>query len=230
MGPFEVIRMSNITTEKANELFWLGRYVERVYTTSMEFFRGYDRMIDETDISYPEYCRRVSIPNVYKDKEDFLRNYPFDDSNPDSIISNLIRAYDNAVVLRDDIGSDTLSYIQLAIYDMRKASLGVAPLIGLQTVVDDLFAFWGCLDDRVVDYSERSIVKAARRIERIDLYLRFGLPADKISFEVNRLQNRIVRTGLSYDQDAIPRLRNMLAQEDVPYADAIRLIESMVDV
>lgn len=222
--------MSNITTEKANELFWLGRYVERVYTTSMEFFRGYDRMIDETDVSYPDYCRRVSIPNVYKDKEDFLRNYPFDDTNPDSIISNLIRAYDNAVVLRDDIGSDTLSYIQLAIYDMRKASLGVAPLIGLQQVIDDLFAFWGCLDDRVVDYSERSIVKAARRIERIDLYLRFGLPADRILFEVNRLQNRIVRTGLSYDQDAIPRLRNMLSQEPVPYADAIRLIESMVDV
>ena len=230
MGPFEVIRMSNITTEKANELFWLGRYVERVYTTSMEFFRGYDRMIDETDISYPEYCRRVSIPNVYKDKEDFLRSYPFDESNPDSIISNLIRAYDNAVVLRDDIGSDTLSYIQLAIYDMRKAALGVAPLIGLQTVVDDIFAFWGCLDDRVVDYSERSIVKAARRIERIDLFLRFGVPANRISFEVNRLQNRIVRTGLNYDQDAIPRLRNMLAQDEVPRADAIRLIESMVDV
>ena len=230
MGPFEVIRMSNITTEKANELFWLGRYVERVYTTSMEFFRGYDRMIDETDISYPEYCRRVSIPNVYKDKEDFLRSYPFDESNPDSIISNLIRAYDNAVVLRDDIGSDTLSYIQLAIYDMRKAALGVAPLIRLQTVVDDIFAFWGCLDDRVVDYSERSIVKAARRIERIDLFLRFGVPADRISFEVNRLQNRIVRTGLNYDQDAIPRLRNMLAQDEVPRADAIRLIESMVDV
>lgn len=230
MGPFEVIRMSNITTEKANELFWLGRYVERVYTTSMEFFRGYDRMIDETDISYPEYCRRVSIPNVYKDKEDFLRSYPFDESNPDSIISNLIRAYDNAVVLRDDIGSDTLSYIQLAIYDMRKAALGVAPLMGLQTVVDDIFAFWGCLDDRVVDYSERSIVKAARRIERIDLFLRFGVPADRISFEVNRLQNRIVRTGLNYDQDAIPRLRNMLAQDEVPRADAIRLIESMVDV
>lgn len=222
--------MSNITTEKANELFWLGRYVERVYTTSMEFFRGYDRMIDETDVSYPDYCRRVSIPNVYRDKGDFLRNYPFDDTNPDSIISNLIRAYDNAVVLRDDIGSDTLSYIQLAIYDMRKAALGVAPLIGLQQVIDDLFAFWGCLDDRVVDYSERSIVKAARRIERIDLYLRFGLPADRILFEVNRLQNRIVRTGLSYDQDAIPRLRNMLSQEKVPYADAIRLIESMVDV
>ena len=230
MGPFEVIKMSNITTEKANELFWLGRYVERVYTTCMEFFKGYDRMIDEREVSYPEYCRRVSIPNVYADKEDFLKSYPFDESNPDSIISNLIRAYDNAVVLRDDIGSDTLSYIQLAIYDMRKASLGVAPLIGLQTVVDDLFAFWGCMDDRVVDYSERSIVKAARRIERIDLYLRFGMPADTISFELRRLENRIVRTGLDYDQEAIPKLREMLSRDPVPYGEAIELIESMVDV
>ena len=230
MGPFEVITMSNITTEKANELFWLGRYVERVYTTCMEFFKGYDRMIDEREVSYPEYCRRVSIPNVYADKEDFLKSYPFDESNPDSIISNLIRAYDNAVVLRDDIGSDTLSYIQLAIYDMRKASLGVAPLIGLQTVVDDLFAFWGCMDDRVVDYSERSIVKAARRIERIDLYLRFGMPADTISFELRRLENRIVRTGLDYDQEAIPKLREMLSRDPVPYGEAIELIESMVDV
>ena len=211
MGPFEVITMSNITTEKANELFWLGRYVERVYTTCMEFFKGYDRMIDEREVSYPEYCRRVSIPNVYADKEDFLRSYPFDESNPDSIISNLIRAYDNAVVLRDDIGSDTLSYIQLAIYDMRKASLGVAPLIGLQTVVDDLFAF-------------------ARRIERIDLYLRFGMPADTISFELRRLENRIVRTGLEYDQEAIPKLREMLSRDPVPYGEAIELIESMVDV
>ena len=230
MGPFEVITMSNITTEKANELFWLGRYVERVYTTCMEFFKGYDRMIDEREVSYPEYCRRVSIPNVYADKEDFLKSYPFDESNPDSIISNLIRAYDNAVVLRDDIGSDTLSYIQLAIYDMRKASLGVAPLIGLQTVVDDLFAFWGCMDDRVVDYSERSIVKAARRIERIDLYLRFGMPADTISFELRRLENRIVRTGLEYDQEAIPKLREMLSRDPVPFGEAIELIESMVDV
>ncbi len=176
--------MAVISTEKANELFWLGRYVERVYTTIAEFFKGYDVMIDEPSDSYPDYCSRMNIPNVYADKEDFLRRYPFDDSVPDSIISNLIRAYDNAVVLRDDIGSDTLSYIQLAIYDMRKAALGKAPLVGLQTVIDDLFAFWGCLDDKVASYSQRSIVKAARRVERIDLYLRLRMPSEAVEFEI----------------------------------------------
>ncbi len=103
--------MNHITIEKANELFWLGMYVEKVYTTVVEFFKGYNRMIDENHMTYPKYCRRVSIPNVYADKDNFLGRYPFDESDTDSIISNLIRAYDNGVVLKGDIGLDTLSYI-----------------------------------------------------------------------------------------------------------------------
>ncbi len=222
--------MSHISYERANELFWLGRYVERVYTTIDEFFKGFDRMIDETEVSYPEYCRRVSIPNVYADKADFLRNYPFDESNPDSIISNLTRAYDNAVVLRDDIGTSTLSYIQLAIYDMRKASLTNAPLVGLLRVTDDLLAFWGCLDDKVASQSERSIVKTGRRVERVDLYLRFGMPGDAIIHEINRLEKRIMLTGLKYDEDAIPRLRELVSSGFAGYPDAVHLVEGFVHV
>ncbi|MGN1187675.1 MAG: alpha-E domain-containing protein, partial [Lachnospiraceae bacterium] len=91
--------MGIITIEKADRLFWLGRYAERVYTTIKEYFAGYDRMIDESESSYTDFCRRINIPNIYTDKEDFLRSYPFNTENPDSILSNLYRAYDNAVVM-----------------------------------------------------------------------------------------------------------------------------------
>ena len=113
--------MGIITVEKANQLFWLGRYVERVYTTIREFFIGYDRMLDETDDSYKEFCDRINIPDDYRDKDHFLKDYPFNEKNPDSIISNLNRAYDNAIVNREEIGTETLSYVQLAIYDLKKA-------------------------------------------------------------------------------------------------------------
>lgn len=221
--------MSGITTKGANELFWMGRYVERVYTTISEFFHGYDSMIDDR-LTYQEICRRFSIPNVYTDQGDFLRRYPFDDANPDSIISNLMRAHDNAIVLRDDIGSETLAYIQLAIYDMRKAAISSVPLVGMMRVVDDLFAFWGCMDDTVADYSERSIVKAARRVERIDIYLRLGMPPSAIEPQISRLNRRIASTGLRYDQTAVPRIRELLASGREGYPEAIRIIESMVDV
>ncbi len=90
-------------------------------------------MIDEISDSYQKFCESLDIPNVYQDKADFQKKYPFDETNPDSIFSNLNRAYDNAIVLRESIGSEALSYIQLAIYEMNKAKVSDAPLIEAMT-------------------------------------------------------------------------------------------------
>ena len=81
--------MGIISVEQADHLFWLGRYTERVYTTLRFYFPRFDSMIDETVDSYQAFCESIDIPNIYSSKEDFLRRYPFDADNPDSIISNL---------------------------------------------------------------------------------------------------------------------------------------------
>ncbi|MGN0437290.1 MAG: alpha-E domain-containing protein [Lachnospiraceae bacterium] len=113
--------MGIISVEQADRLYWLGRYTERVYTTLKIFSKSFDTLIDGVVDSYVQFCDSIDIPNVYEDKSDFVKNYPFDKKNPDSIISNLNRAYDNAITLRENIGSETLAYIQLAIYEMNKA-------------------------------------------------------------------------------------------------------------
>lgn len=141
--------MGIISVEQTDHLYWLGRYTERVYTTLRIFSKSFDAMIDEQSDSYQKFCELIDIPNIYTSKEDFLKRYPFDADNPDSIISNMNRAYDNAVVLRESIGSETLSYIQLAIYDINKAALSSAPLIEMQQVMDHILAFWGIADDSI---------------------------------------------------------------------------------
>lgn len=67
---------------------------------------------------------------------------------PDSLISNLNRAYDNAVVLRESIGSEALSYIQMSVYDMEKAAKSEVPLLEVQQVLDNIHAFWGIIVSR----------------------------------------------------------------------------------
>jgi uncharacterized alpha-E superfamily protein len=119
--------MGIISIEQTNRLYWLGRYTERVYTTIRLYFQCYDSMIDDIDEHYEMFCKSLEIPNIYRSKEDFIQRYTFDKQDTNSIFSNLIRAYDNAMVLRDEIGSETLSYIQLAIYAMNKAELSKAP-------------------------------------------------------------------------------------------------------
>lgn len=219
--------MGIISVEQADHLLWLGRYTERVYTTLCMYSQNFDRMIDEIAESYPEYCKKMDIPNIYQSKEDFQENYPFSADNPDSIISNLNRAYDNAIVLRESIGSDTLSYIQLAIYDMAKAKASRAPLIEMQHIIDSLLAFWGIADDSIESEQVRNLIKAGKRIERIDLYARMGMEREKLKREVNRMIPRVERSGLEYDKNRLNSLKELVQSTNIDYYKIVHEVESI---
>lgn len=219
--------MGIISVEQADRLYWLGRYTERANATIRMFSKNFDSMIDGISDSYEEFCKMIDIPNIYKDMEDFNQNYPFDENNPDSIISNLTRAYDNAIVLRESIGSETLSYIQLAIYEMQKAKVSESPLIELQNVLDDLLAFWGIADDVIDDFRIRNIIKAGKRIERIDLYARLGVGGKELVREVNRMIPRVERSGRNYDIDRLTRIEQMVNKNEIDYYGLVAEVESI---
>ncbi len=220
--------MDIISLEQANCLYWLGRYTERVYTTIRIYFKRFDQMIDENTDSYEQFCQMIDIPNIYASREDFLKRYPFDTDNADSIISNMYRAYDNAIVLREQITSEALSYIQLAVYELKKAAISKSPLLELQQVLDDLLAFWGTIDDRIDSEHIRNIIKAGKRIERIDLYARLSLPAKEILREVHRLQPRVERSGLSYEKEKLEKLEALVLEEEIDYYKIVFLVESIL--
>ena len=220
--------MGIISVEQTDRLYWLGRYSERVYTTIRLYFTSYDTMIDETSDSYKDFCRRLDIPDVYGSKEKFKELYPFDDTNPDSIMSNLNRAYDNAIVLREEIGSETLSYIQLAIYEMNKAKISHAPLIEMQYIIDDILAFWGIVDDKIDSEQIRNIIKTGKRMERLDLYARLRLGRDRLLREVHRLAPRIERCGIKYDSDKFNNLKRLVEEPELDYYKIVNEVESIL--
>ncbi|MFQ9938599.1 MAG: alpha-E domain-containing protein [Parasutterella excrementihominis] len=113
--------MDFISIEKGENLFWLGRYVERVYRT-LNYLEGlYDVLIDTDETAYKEFCVALNIPDVYEDASDFMTSYFFDELNPDSVYSNLSRAYDDGILLRNTISTRSLAYIQLALDAMEDA-------------------------------------------------------------------------------------------------------------
>lgn len=185
-------------------------------------------MIDENEDSYEEFCQMVDIPNIYTSKEDFLKRYPFDPENPDSILSNLTRAYDNAIVLRESISSEALSYIQLAIYEINRAAESLSPLMEMQEVLDDLLAFWGIIDDKIDSEQIRNIIKAGKRIERVDLYARFGMDAKQIARELKRLYPRVKGSGLSYEQDKLDQLERLVKEENMDSYKIVSIVETIL--
>lgn len=222
--------MGVISVEQTNRLFWLGRYSERVYTTLRLYSNSFDSMIDKKVYDYQDFCRMIDIPDIYGSKESFKESYPFDESNPDSILSNLNRAYDNAIVLREEIGSETLSYIQLAIYDMNKAKISRSPLIEMQRVSDNILAFWGIADDIIESEQVRNIIKIGKRIERIDLYARLGMERKELVREINRMVHRIERCGIKFDREKAEYLKELVNAPEIDYYKIVYEVETICKV
>lgn len=206
--------MGIISIKSTDNLFWLGRYVERVFTTLRVFSEYYDKMIDKDENSYTEFCEKLGIANNYSYKNEFVKKYLFDESDPNSVMSNLLCAYDNAVVMRNEISSETLSYIQMAVNAMEVGRDSSAPMLKLQTVLDCIFAFWGSADDYVESETTRNILKFGRSVERIDLYSRFSFPPELMKKEFSILINRLYKVGIECNIDAINVLMNIILEKD----------------
>lgn len=187
--------MDNISINKASSLYWLGRYTERAYTL-IYYVRGfYDRMVDMDVNAYSEFCDHLGIPDKYEDKNDFVKRFISDKDGEVSIAYALNQAYDNAIILRDKLGSRTLCYIQLACNELTKSFNENCKIIDLQRVTDYLIAFWGAVDDYITEEDIRNLIKAGKYAERIDLYNRFGAEnsvlegaAKRLSFYARQLE------------------------------------------
>ena len=220
--------MGTVTLGKLDNLYWLGRYTERVYQSISMYRDIYDRLIDQDADVYKQECERMAIPDTFESADDFAWKIAFDTENPLSIISNLYRAYDNAMIMRDEILSETLAYIHLALAEMKRAKTSEAPLMELQNVEDLIFAFWGCLDDKVDDVGVRNTVKIGKRVERLDILLRREADRKDLQREITRLAAAIDTTELPYNKRALLYAAAMVEDEEAEYEDIKKKIWDIV--
>lgn len=208
-----------VTLGKLDNLYWLGRYTERVYQSIEMYMNTYDKLIDQDASFYKEECERMGMIDTFESSRDFAWKIAFDETNQLSIISNLTRAYDNAMIMRDEISTESLAYIHLALAEIRRAMESDAPLMELQNIVDMIYAFWGSLDDRVDNESVRNTVKIGKRIERLDILLRRDADRSELGREMNRLVSRIDTTELPYNRKALLYAAAMIEDEESDYDD-----------
>lgn len=185
--------MGAITRLNINNLFWLGRYVERVFTTLNSFFKYADRFIEGGQAAYEKYLADINVPDIYKSSDAFFDRYVFDLSDENSIISNLDRALGNGIVLRDEIKTPSLSYLQLAM-DRFKACKGTTKIrYDMLPVPDAIYAFWGSVDNNMTNIEALRIIHLGKAVERLDLYLRLGYPNEDIFVQLDNLLKHVSR-------------------------------------
>jgi len=185
--------MGTLSLEYSSNLYWLGRYVERAYTTLNTFFNYHDKSLDKDKNAYREFLDNLEIEDKYGDHHKFIQGYLYNESDNFTILSALRFAHDNALVSRNVIGSEALAYIQLATDAFRASHNAKSLRLSLMPVIDYLLAFWGSIDDKLVSGEARTIIKCGKLVERLDLYFRFSYEKGLIISEYEKLCHVISR-------------------------------------
>ena len=200
-----------LTLKQVDSIYWLGRYTERVLTTLKIFMNVYDSQLD-SHFDFAKYCSDLDIYNGFSSLADFCQRYAFDKSYASSIISSMNRSYDNAIMLRETIGSDSLSYIELALKRMEDAQFSETPVLVFQKVIDNIMAFKGQVFDSITDHNVRHILLAGFTLERLDMYLRLNMNEEQVNFECRRLTHSIERTDINCDRFALQKVCGELCE------------------
>ena len=153
--------MGTISLEHSDRLYWLGRYTERFFTTIKALGRQFDKMIG-TAHSYTDYLDCFGLPDTYMDNKDFIRSLLFDENNAHSAAYSLERAYDNGIVLREEISTDSLSFLQMAKDTLTKAGQSDNVRLALPPLEDIIYSFWGSINEHIYDDEIRNIIKPLR--------------------------------------------------------------------
>ncbi len=200
-------KIAVISENKADRLYWLGRYTQRAYLC-LHFLRNfYDRMIDGRKDAYQEYCDNLGLENDNENPTDFFIDYLYNKDNCFSIISLLNFAMNNAIELREEITTESLAYLELCCAKIRNLSiLQESNITSLQSITDYILALWGSLEERIQNDSVLAIINSGKMVEYIDMHQRFNYPMERINTAKHRLKKII---------DTVPQLENIISLPNV---------------
>ena len=177
-----MVKNTIISANKANSLFWLGRYEERVYITLHMMRKCYDKMIDGEMEDYWPFWQKLDPLGVYQTNDEFTLGMMYDCGNPSSVMSTQTKAMDNAILLREEIMSETLSYLEMSVALLKRCSeKQETNVMILQPVIDWSLAFWGSAEQRLQNHKAQYIMMIGRKIENLDMLLRFEYSYERIA-------------------------------------------------
>ena len=209
-----MVKSDIISATKANRLYWLGRYECRVYLTLHQLNKCFDEMIDGEPDDYTEFWSKLDATGIYKTNEEFTFGMLYDDTNPCSVLSAQKFAMDNAILLREDIMSETLSYLEMSVALLKKCKQEATVNIShLQPVIDWALAFWGSAEQRLQNHKALDIMMIGRNIENLDMQIRFNYPFRRVALAYDSLKRYCKSMSEALDEHISAQLDSLITME-----------------
>lgn len=162
-----------LTANVATNLYWFGRYLERIEATLIEAVYHFDTIIDIDKNAGKDFFRKLEIDIEYENAKDFL-NVAIFGNHPSNIYTLISYAKENAIISRSNMDTEAFgSVMELA--DLLKHSSHTSFSIDcrfIDYVLSLISEIWGELTRRQKRNTSDYFIRLGKLVEKADFDLR----------------------------------------------------------
>ena len=162
-----------LTANVASNLYWFGRYLERIEATLIEVVYSFDKIIDIDKDAGKELFKKFEIDIEYKNAKEFLDTSIFGEH--DANINMLMEhARENAIICRTYIDTEAFgSVIELS--DLLKKAHNSSFWVDcnfIDQILSLISEIWGELTRRQKRNTSDYFIRLGKLVEKTDFHLR----------------------------------------------------------
>ncbi len=162
-----------LTANVANNIYWLGRYLERIESTLMEIVNTFDEIIDVDKSAGKKLFKRLEIDIKYKNANEFLYEATFGE-HESNIYTLISYVRENAIISRAYIDTNAFGSIIEVSELLKQANndqinIDCAFIEKLSSRISEV---WGELTRKQERNTSDYFIRLGKLVEKVDFHLR----------------------------------------------------------